>query len=148
MQLGLPLHREDNRHDDASTTKDFICQTSKHLSTNTPRKNKQRKVIRAQRKKIYCLQETLKKKKSTKKGGNQQTLEEALGKLPENLSHFVRMQLKLHSRKEKGRRYSISIMQVAKHTEFCPNSSFYQQSHQFIATFPRCQQQQESLRGF
>ena len=58
--------------------KDFICQTSKHLSTNTPRKNNQRKVIRAQR----------------------------------YLSHFFRMQLKLHSQKAKGR-YSPKMKSIA-----------------------------------
>lgn len=69
MQLDLPFHGEDSGHSGGSPMKDSICQTSKHLSTNTPRKNKQRKVIRAQRKKIRCLEEALKKKQSTKKGG-------------------------------------------------------------------------------
>ena len=68
MQLDLPFHEEDSEHNGGSPMKDFICQTSKHLSTNTPRKNKQRKVIRAQRKKIRCLQEALKKETKHKKG--------------------------------------------------------------------------------
>ena len=59
------------------------------------------------------MQGALKKKQSTKRERNEQTLEEAIGKLPENLSHFVRMQLKLHSRKAKGRRYSPKMKSIA-----------------------------------
>ena len=109
MQLDLPFHEEDSEHNGGSLMKDFICQTTKHLSTNTPRKKKQS----AQTKKIRCLQEALKKKQSMKRGRNEQTLEEAIGKLPENLSHFVRMHLKLHSRKAKGRRYSPKMKSIA-----------------------------------
>ena len=66
MQLDLPFHEEGSEDNGGSPMKDFICQTSKHLSTNTPRKNKQRKVIRAQRKKIRCLQEAQKRNKAQK----------------------------------------------------------------------------------
>ena len=80
---------------------------------NTPRKNKQKKVIHTQRRKINCLQKALEKKMRTKQGKKERTLEEALGKLPENLAHFVRMQLKLHSKKGKGRRYSPQVKSIA-----------------------------------
>ena len=49
-------------------------------------------------------------RKTTKK---ERSLEEALGKLPENLVHFIRMQLSLHSKKAKGRRYSPHMKSIA-----------------------------------
>ena len=45
----------------------------------------------------------LEKKNAEKK---ERSLEEALGELPENLAHFIRMQLNLHRKKAKGKRYS------------------------------------------
>ena len=92
---------------------DFTCQTNLNLSMNTPRKNKQKIVIHTQRTKINRLQKALEKKMRTKQGKKERTLDEALGKLPENLAHFVRMQLKLHSKKGKGRRYSPQVKSIA-----------------------------------
>jgi hypothetical protein len=92
---------------------DSICQTSSDLSKNTPRKTKQRKVIDSQRKKIRRLEEALKKKKPARQGKKDRTLQEALDKLPKNLAHFVRMQLELHSKKKKGRRYSPQMKSIA-----------------------------------
>ena len=90
---------------------DSICQTTHDLSNNTPRKTKQRKVIHTQRQKIHRLQAALKKKKPTR--GKEETLQEALNRLPEDLAHFVKMQLELHSRKKKGRRYSPQMKSIA-----------------------------------
>ena len=92
---------------------DSICQTSSDLSKNTPRKTKQRKVIDSQRKKIHRLEEALKKKKPARQGKKDTTLQEALDKLPKNLAHFVSMQLELHSKKKKGRRYSPQMKSIA-----------------------------------
>ena len=43
----------------------------------------------------------------------QETLGEALAKLPEHLAKFVKHQLDLHTRKEKGRRYSPQMKSTA-----------------------------------
>ena len=103
----------DSGLNDKSPVQDSICQTSSDLSNNTPRKTKQRKCIHSQRQKIHRLQAAVKKKKPTRGGKKEQTLQEALSKLPENLAHFVQMQLELHSRKKKGRRYSPQMKSTA-----------------------------------
>lgn len=59
------------------------------------------------------MQEALKKKKPARQGKQERTLQEALDKLPKNLAHFVRMQLELHSKKKKGRRYSPQMKSIA-----------------------------------
>ena len=91
--------------------RDSFSQTSSGLSNNTPRKTKQRKLIHSQRQKIRRLQAAL--KKPTSQGKKEKTIQEALSKLPENLAHFVKMQLELHSRKKKGRRYSPQMKSIA-----------------------------------
>ena len=75
----LPEQESGPSHE--SRTADFTCQTSSTLSSNTPRKKKQKKVIHAQLKKINRMKKALEKKKAGKK---ERSLEEALGELPEN----------------------------------------------------------------
>ena len=84
-----------------SMSVDFICQTSAGLSSNTPRKKKQKKLIKAQSQRINRLRKQLEKKRQSKEGRKERSLDEALDKLPENLVHFVRMQIKLHGKKKK-----------------------------------------------
>ena len=91
---------------------DFSGQTSKSLLHNTPIKKKQRKVIRARGQKIRRLRKTL-EKKSSKKITEEKALEIALAKLPENLANFVKIQVNLHSKKKKGRRYSPQLKSLA-----------------------------------
>lgn len=78
---------------------------------NTPRKKKLKKTIASQKKKIKRLQNTM-KRFSTKKV-REESLDEALAKLPDNLAQFVKLQLQLHSKKKKGRRYSPEMKSIA-----------------------------------
>ena len=139
-------------HESRKASEVITCQTSTTLSRNTPRKKKQKKVIHAQLKNINRMKKALEKKKAGKK---ERSLEEALGELPENLAHFIRMQLNLHRKKAKGRRYSpqmksiavsLYIMPVGKPTGCYPNYSFCPQKHHFANTSPKYQQLQEFLR--
>ena len=66
---------------------------------NTPRKKEHKKTIASQKKKIKRLQNTM-KRLSTKKV-REESLDEALAKLPDNLAQFVKLQLQLHSKKRK-----------------------------------------------
>lgn len=92
---------------------DFTCQTRAALSSNTPRKKKQKKIIKAQTQRINRLRKQLETKRQSKEGRKETSFEEALAKLPENLAHFVRMQIKLHGKKRKGRRYSPQMKSIA-----------------------------------
>ena len=58
------------------------------------------------------MKKALAKKKAEKK---KRSLEEALGKLLENLAHghFIGMQTNLHRKKAKGRRYSTQMKSIA-----------------------------------
>lgn len=83
------------------TRKDFGGQTSKKLLQNTPTKNKQKKIIHSQGRKIKQLQTALGKTRPSKKITREIALKEALAKLPENLASFVKMQLKLYDKKKR-----------------------------------------------
>ena len=96
-----------------SMSADFTCQTSAGLSSNTPRKKKQKKLIKAQSQRINPLRKQLEKKRQSKEGRKERSLDEALDKLPENLAHFVRVQIKLHGKKKKRRRYSPQMKSIA-----------------------------------
>lgn len=54
-----------------------------------------------------------KKSGSTKPKSEEKVLEKALAKLPKNLANFVKSQIKLHTKKEKGRRYSPQMKSMA-----------------------------------
>ena len=43
----------------------------------------------------------------------ERSLEEALGELPKNIAHFIRMQLSLHRKKAKERRYLPQMKSIA-----------------------------------
>ena len=106
----LPEQESGPSHESRKASEVITCQTSTTLSRNTPRKKKQKKVIHAQLKNINRMKKALEKKKAGKK---ERSLEEALGELPENLAHFIRMQLNLHRKKAKGRRYSPQMKSIA-----------------------------------
>lgn len=89
------------------------CQTRVALSSNTPRKKKQRKIIKAQTQRINRLRKQLETKRQSKEGRKETSFEEAMATLPENLAHFVRMQIKLYGKKTKGRRYSPQMKSIA-----------------------------------
>ncbi|XP_046864095.1 uncharacterized protein LOC124458024 [Xenia sp. Carnegie-2017] len=93
-------------------TLDFCCQTSTSLTNNTPRKKKQKMVIRSKQEKIRRLNTKLNKILKNK-ATHQQVLENALEKLPDHLANFVRTQIKLHTAKKKGRRYSPEMKSMA-----------------------------------
>ncbi|XP_046859535.1 uncharacterized protein LOC124452923 isoform X2 [Xenia sp. Carnegie-2017] len=93
-------------------TLDFCCQTSTSLTNNTPRKKKQKMVIRSKQGKIRRLNTKLNKIVKNK-ATHQQVLENALKKLPDHLANFVRTQIKLHIAKKKGRRYSSEMKSMA-----------------------------------
>ena len=88
-------------------------QTTAEISSNTPRKRKQKQVIKSQRQKIKRLKSALGTVAKGKKARQEKALEEALQKLPESLANFVRMQMKLHSKKKHGRRYSPELKSLA-----------------------------------
>ena len=88
-------------------------QTAKEISSNTPRKLKQKKLIKVQKQKINRLKAVLGKAPKGKVARQEKALEEALEKLPTNLANFVRMQIKLHGKKKHGRRYSPELKSLA-----------------------------------
>ncbi|CAB4010470.1 Transposable element P transposase [Paramuricea clavata] len=88
-------------------------QTPQYLSNNTPRKKRKQKVINSQNKKIKRLKKTISKLSYGKKAREMKALEDALQKLPKHLANFIRMQMKLHSRKKHGRRYSSEMKSIA-----------------------------------
>ena len=90
-------------------TTSHVKQAPHYLATRLE-KRKQKKVIHAQLKKINRMKKALEKKKAGKK---KRSLEDALGELPENFAHFIRMQLNLHRKKAKGRRYSPQMKLIA-----------------------------------
>ena len=88
-------------------------QTAQCLSNNTPRKKRKQKVINSQNKKIKRLNTTISKLSQGKKAREMKALEDALQKLPTHLANFIRMQIKLHSKKKHGRRYSSEMKSIA-----------------------------------
>ena len=70
-------------------------------------------MINSQNKKIKRLKTTISKLSHGKKAIETKALEDALQKLPKNLANFIRMQIKLHSRKKHGRRYSPEMKSIA-----------------------------------
>ena len=88
-------------------------QTTDEISSNTPRKMKQKRVIKAQKQKIKRLKAAMGKAPKGKEARKEKALEEALQKLPANLANFVRMQIKLHGKKKQGRRYSPELKSLA-----------------------------------
>ena len=88
-------------------------QTPQYLSNNTPRKKRKQKFINSQNKKIKRLKTTISKLSHEKKARETKALEDALQKLPKNLANFIRMQIKLYSRKKHGRRYSPEMKSIA-----------------------------------
>ncbi len=109
-----------------------MCQTSATLSSNTPRKKKHKKVIHAQSKKINRMKKVLEKKDQSKAGRKERSLEEALGKLPENLAHFIRMHLGLHGKKAKGRRYSPQMKSISVSLYHASGKAYWVLSKLFI----------------
>lgn len=93
-----------------SVNKDFNGQISKNQ--NSPTKRKRNKIIRDKNQKIRRLQATIKKLKSAKKSPAE-ALENELCKLPNNLATFIKSQVKLHSEKKNGRRYSPELKSLA-----------------------------------
>ena len=93
-----------------SVEKDFNSQVSKNQ--NSPKKRKKNKIIHAKNQKIKRLQAKIKKLKSAKKSPAE-ALETALCKLPNNLATFIKSQVKLHSNKKHGRRYSPELKSLA-----------------------------------
>ena len=77
-------------------------QTTEEISSNTPRKMKQKKLIKVQKQKIKRLKAAMGKAPKGKVARQEKALEEALEKLPTNLANFVRMQIKLHGKKKQG----------------------------------------------
>ena len=69
-------------------------------------------VIRSKQEKIRRLNTKLNKIVKNK-ATHQQVLENALKKLPDHLANFVRTQIKLHTAKKKGRRYSPEMKSIA-----------------------------------
>ena len=59
------------------------------------------------------MKTTISKLSHGKKARETKALEDALQKLPKNLANFIRMQIKLHSRKKHGRRYSPEMKSIA-----------------------------------
>jgi hypothetical protein len=95
------------------------------------------------------LKKNISKLSYGKKAREMKALEDALQKLPKHLGNFIRMQMKLHSRKKQGRRYSsemksiaISLyhMPVEKHTGCSQSYSFCQINLLFIDIYPSCHQ--------
>ena len=93
-------------------TDDVCVQTPSNLSSNTPRKQRQKRLIEAKNKKIRRLNNELSKVLKNKIT-QEKALNEALSKLPDNLSNFVKMQFKLHSSKKHGRLYSPEMKSLA-----------------------------------
>ena len=74
---------------------------------------KQKQAIKAQKQKIKRLKSSLGKAQKGKQARQEKALDEALEKLPANLENFVRMQIKLHGKKKRGRRYSPELKSSA-----------------------------------
>jgi hypothetical protein len=96
----------------SSSKADFCGQAEKDFAIKSPRKEKQKKIIDAQRKKIKRLQAKIKQLKSSKKRPVE-ALDKELEKLPKQLANFVKAQIKLHGIKKKGRRYSPELKSLA-----------------------------------
>ena len=93
-------------HSNIEAQTDDVCvQTPSNLSSNTPRKQRQKRLIEAKNNKL--------RKVSKSKITQGKALNEALSKLPDNLSNFVKMQFKVHSSKKHGRRYSPEMKSLA-----------------------------------
>ncbi|CAB4032325.1 THAP domain-containing [Paramuricea clavata] len=104
-----PLQREQtltappevlNVQTDTILTASTSSQTTDEISSNTPRKMKQKQAIKAQKQKIKRLISSLGKAQKGKHARQEKALDEA----PANLANFVRMQIKLHGKKKRGRR--------------------------------------------
>ncbi|CAB3981577.1 Transposable element P transposase [Paramuricea clavata] len=91
-------------------TVESTSQTTPDLTINTPRKKKLRNSIKRKNNKIYRMKMQLKPKKIKK---SESTLKEELAQLPENVANFIREQIKLHSKKSHGRRYSPELKTMA-----------------------------------
>ena len=102
-----------NVQTDTILTASTSSQTTNEISSNTPRKIKQKKVIKVQKQKIKRLTAALGKAPKGKEARQEKALEEALEKLPANLANFVRMQIRLHGKKKQGRRYSPELKSLA-----------------------------------
>ena len=96
----------------SSSKADFCGQAEKDFAIKSPRKEKQKKIIDTQRKKIKWLQAKIKQLKSSKKRPVE-ALDKELEKLPKQLANFVKAQIKLHGIKKKGRRYSPDLKSLA-----------------------------------
>jgi hypothetical protein len=94
----ISRHQEDLQE---AKTAEFCGQTSSTLTTNTPRKKRQRKVIEAKNKKISRLNKKLSKVIRNKKT-QESALDDALKKLP---LIWLALQFDLHAAKKHGRRY-------------------------------------------
>ena len=81
------------------------CQTSQQLSKGTPSEKYQKVVIARQRKRLQRLRQALNMKK--KHNVTNKTALEALRTiLPDRIVNFINVQVQLHSKKNKGRRYT------------------------------------------
>ncbi|CAB4025750.1 Hypothetical predicted protein, partial [Paramuricea clavata] len=101
---------ESQENVDHPGTSDFASQTSPDLTSNTPRKKKIRRAYKYKKDQVQKLRKKLSFKKKSKK---EKTLEEALAKLPDHMANFIREQIKLHSKKNHGRRYSAEMKTIA-----------------------------------
>ena len=104
-----------NVETDTILTASTSSQTTDEISSNTPRKVKQKQVIKVQKQKIRRMKSALGKAPKGKEARQEKALEEALEKLPANLANFVRMQIKLHARKEKKREKVLTRDKVIGH---------------------------------
>ena len=102
-----------NVQTDTILTASTSSQATNEISSNTPRKIKQKKVIKVQKQKIKRLTAALGKAPKGKEARQEKALEEALEKLPANLANVVRMQIRLHGKKKQGRRYSPELKSLA-----------------------------------
>ena len=85
---------------------DAKCQTSKKLSHGTPRKAKLRKVIDGQRKRLKRMREALNMKQKRKPILQKEAMTILRQFLPDNITKFIELQIDLHQKKPKGRRYT------------------------------------------
>ena len=84
-------------------TEDVTWQTDPDLTFDTPRKKKLKQRIKSKEDQIRNIKKKLNLKRKSKR---ERTIDQALSQLPPNMANFVRHQIKLHSKKSKGRRYS------------------------------------------
>ena len=104
----------EEREPESSKKEECSTQTCSSLSHNTPRKRKQRKIIKSQTKRISRLNKKIKKVANKGKAKDvKEALDTVLKNLPEHLANFIRLQVKLHSRKAHGRRYSAEMKSLA-----------------------------------